>query len=109
MQKLIPTLSGEARTALTQVVLKAKATTTTGAIDYLLGRLPRVPVSPDTRDTLIAFLEEELSVTKPQPRRNLYERPTAHDDPLHHGHPGISNRIVRTSDRLDRAVSNSKN
>ena len=36
MQKLIPTLRGEARTDLTQMVLKARATTTTGAVDYLL-------------------------------------------------------------------------
>jgi len=63
MRKLIPTPRGGARTDLTQIVLEAEATTTTEAVDYLLGRFLRMPVSADTRTKLIAFLDEELSTT----------------------------------------------
>ncbi|HCE03031.1 MAG TPA: DUF1800 domain-containing protein [Acidobacteria bacterium] len=63
MRKLIPTPRGGARTDLTQIVLEAEATTTTEAVDYLLGRFLRIPVSADTRTKLIAFLDEELSTT----------------------------------------------
>ena len=48
---------------MTQIVLEAEATTTTEAVDYLLGRFLRMPVSTDTRTKLIAFLDEELSTT----------------------------------------------
>ena len=63
MRKLIPTPRGAARVDLTKIVLDAEATTTTEAVDYLLGRFLRIPVSADTRTKLIAFLDEELSTT----------------------------------------------
>ena len=76
MRKLIPTPRGGARIDLTQMVLEAKATTTTDAVDYLLSRFLRVPVGPDTRAALIAFLDEELSTT------SLSRATTYMEDPL---------------------------
>ena len=64
MRKLIPTPRGAARIDLTQMVLDSDSATTDEAVDYLLGRFLRVPVSSVTRDMLVTFLEEELGTSE---------------------------------------------
>ncbi len=76
MQKLIPTPRGAARFDMTQIVLDAGSTTTTDAVDHLLGRFLRVPVSSDLRDGLIELLDAELGTT------DLARAATYMEDPL---------------------------
>ena len=76
MQKLIPTPRGAARVDLTRIVLDAGATTTSEAVDHLLGRFLRVPVSTDMRDGLVILLEDELGTS------NLSRAETYMEDPL---------------------------
>ena len=73
---LIPTPRGAARIDLTQVVLDAGSTTTGEAVDYLLGRFLRMPVSSDTRDALVALLNAELGTS------DLIRARTYLEDPL---------------------------
>ena len=61
MQKLIPTPRGAVRIDMTRMVLDAGATTTTEAVDHLLGRFLRMPVSAEFRSGLIEFLGDELA------------------------------------------------
>ena len=63
MRKLIPTPRGAARVDMTGMILDAGAATTTEAVDYLLARFLRMPVSSATRDDLIALLSDELGTT----------------------------------------------
>ena len=63
MRKLIPTPRGAARIDMTNMILDTGAATTTEAVDYLLARFLRMPVSSDTRDVLIGFLDDELGTT----------------------------------------------
>ena len=64
MRKLIPTPRGAARIDLTRMILDSGSATTGEAVDYLLGRFLRVPVSSETRDALAEFLEGELGTTE---------------------------------------------
>ena len=76
MQKLIPTPRGAARINLTQIVLDSGSATTGEAVDALLGRLLRMPVSSDTRDALVALLDGELGTS------DLSRAQTYMEDPL---------------------------
>ena len=76
MQKLIPTPRGTARIALTQIVLDSGVATTGEAVDALLDRFLRVPVSADTRQAFVALLEAELGTT------DLARAETYMEDPL---------------------------
>ena len=76
MQKLIPTPRGAARVDLTRMVLDAGATTTSEAVDHLLGRFLRVPVSTDMRDGLVTLLEDERGTS------DLARAETYMEDPL---------------------------
>ena len=73
---LIPTPRGAARINLTQVVLDSGSTTTGEAVDCLLGRFLRMPVSSDTRDALVALLDAELGTS------DLIRARTYLEDPL---------------------------
>ena len=72
---LIPTPRGAARINLTRVVLDSGSTTTGEAVDYLLGRFLRMPVSSDTRDALVAFLDAELGTSDLVRARTYLEDP----------------------------------
>ena len=63
MRKLIPTPRGAARIDMTNMILDTGAATTAEAVDYLLARFLRMPVSSETRDVLIGFLDDELGTT----------------------------------------------
>ena len=76
MQKLLPTPRGAARVDLPRIVLDAGATTTSEAVDHLLGRFLRVPVSTDMRDGLVTLLEDELGTS------DLARAETYMEDPL---------------------------
>ncbi len=73
---LIPTPRGAARIDLAQAVLGSGAATTGEAVDYLLRRFLRMPVSPDTRDALVALLDDELGTS------DLIRARTYLEDPL---------------------------
>ena len=76
MRKLIPTPRGAARVDLTRIVLDAGATTTGEAVDHLLGRFLRLPVSSDLRAALVTLLDDELGTT------DLRRAETYMEDPL---------------------------
>ena len=76
MQKLIPTPRGAARINLTQIVMDSGSTTTGEAVDALLGRFLRMPVTSDLRDKLVALLEDELGTS------DLNRAQTYMEDPL---------------------------
>ena len=67
---------GAARIDLTQMVLDAGAATTSEAVDHLLGRFLRIPISTDLRDGLVALLDNELGTT------NLTRAQTYLEEPL---------------------------
>ncbi len=75
MRKLIPTPRGSARVDMTQMVLDAGAGTTAEAVDYLLGRFLRVPISPGTRDAMVKFLDDELGTSDINRARTYLEEP----------------------------------
>ena len=76
MQKLIPTPRGAARINLTQIVLDSGSATTGEAVDALLERFLRIPVSDDTRQALVTLLDDELGTT------DLARAETYMEDPL---------------------------
>ena len=76
MQKLIPTPRGAARINLTEIVLDSGSTTTGEAVDALLDRFLRLPVSDDTRGAFVALLDAELGTT------DLARAQTYMEDPL---------------------------
>ena len=76
VRKLIPTPRGAARINLTQIVLDSGAATTGEAVDALLGRFLRIPVSSDLRDAFVALLDDELGTP------NLSRAQTYMEDPL---------------------------
>ena len=76
MRKLIPTPRGAARINLTRIVLDSGSTTTREAVDALLERFLRIPVSDDTRGALVTLLEAELGTT------DLARAQTYMEDPL---------------------------
>ena len=57
-------------------MLDAGAVTTSEAVDYLLGRFLRMPVSTDLRDGLVELLGDELGTT------DLARANTYLEDPL---------------------------
>ena len=76
MQKLIPTPRGAARINLTQIVQDSGAATTTEAVDVLLERFLRIPVSAATRRVFVTLLDDELGTT------DLARAQTYMEDPL---------------------------
>ena len=72
----MPPPRGAARVDLPRMVLDAGATTTSEAVDHLLGRFLRVPVSTDMRDGLVTLLEDELGTS------DLARAETYMEDPL---------------------------
>ena len=75
VRKLIPTPRGAARVDLTQMVLDSGAATTGEAVDHLLGRFLRMPVSPDMREGLVTLLEDELGTADLDRARTYLEDP----------------------------------
>ena len=76
VRTLIPTPRGAARISLTQIVKDSGSATTDEAVDALLARFLRMPVSTDLRDALVAFLDEELGTS------DLDRAATYMEDPL---------------------------
>ena len=76
VRKLIPTPRGAARINLTEIVLDSGAATTGEAVDALLARFLRIPVSSDLRDGLVALLDDELGTP------DLSRADTYMEDPL---------------------------
>ena len=76
MRKLIPTPRGAVRVDLTQIVMDSGSTTTEEAVDTLLSRFLRIPVSSALRDSLVVFLDEELGTS------DLNRAQTYLEDPL---------------------------
>ncbi|MCY4602567.1 MAG: DUF1800 family protein, partial [Acidobacteria bacterium] len=75
MRKLIPTPRGGARIDMTQMILDAGSATTGEAVDYLLARFLRLPVSDGTRDALVTFLDGELGTSDISRARTYMEDP----------------------------------
>ena len=75
MRKLIPTPRGAAQIDLTQMVLDSGSATTAEAVDYLLARFLRVPVSQDIRDSLVELLDGELGTSDIERARSYMENP----------------------------------
>ena len=75
MRTLIPTPRGAAQIDLTQMILDSGSTTTGEAVDYLLARFLRVPVSPDIRDALVVLLDGELGTSDIERARTYMEDP----------------------------------
>ena len=75
MRKLIPTPRRAGQIDMTQMIAEAGSTTTTEAVDYLLNRFVRIPVSSDTRTALIAVLSEELGTTEIDRAKSYMEDP----------------------------------
>ena len=75
VRKLIPTPRGAARFDMTRMVLDAGAATADEAVDHLLGRFLRVPVSAAMRDGLVEFLEDELGTSDLDRARTYLEDP----------------------------------
>lgn len=59
-RKLIPTPRHAAQFDLTRMVLDSGARTTGETVDYLMGRMLRVPMAVETREALVSFLTKEL-------------------------------------------------
>ena len=76
MQKLIPTPRGAARVDMTRMVMDSGAATTGEAVDYLLARFLRMPVSAGMRDALVTLLDAELGTS------DLARAETYLEDPL---------------------------
>ena len=76
VRKLIPTPRGAARIDLTQIVQDSGAATTAEAVDALLGRFLRMPISSNQRDAFVAFLDAELGTS------DLSRAETYMEDPL---------------------------
>ena len=74
-RKLIPTPRGGARIDLQQMILDSGVTTTDEAVDYLLMRFLRVPVSAQTRAAIVAFLDGELGTTSIERAKTYLEDP----------------------------------
>jgi hypothetical protein len=80
-RKLIPTPRRAAQFDLSQMVLGSGSRTTAEAVDYLLGRMLRVPTSKATRDACVTFLTKELGTDSIDRARSYMEdglRMTAH-------------------------------
>ena len=76
VRKLIPTPRGAARINVTQIVRDSGAATTGEAVDALMARFLRMPVSSELRDAFVGFLDEELGTS------DLSRAQTYMEDPL---------------------------
>ena len=76
VRKLIPTPRGAARVDLTQIVMDSGSKTTGEAVDVLLARFLRMPISTGQRDAFVAFLDAELGTS------DLERAETYMEDPL---------------------------
>jgi uncharacterized protein (DUF1800 family) len=76
VRKLIPTPRGGARVDIAEMIVDAGSADTDEAVDYLLRRFLQVPVSPDFRAGLVAFLDEELGTS------DIARAETYMEDPL---------------------------
>ncbi len=76
VRKLIPTPRGAARVDLTQIVMDSGSKTTGEAVDALLARFLRMPISTDQRDAFVGFLDAELGTS------DLERAGTYMEDPL---------------------------
>src|ERR1041384_1836821 len=74
-RKLIPTPRNAAQFDLTRMVLASGSTTTGEAIDYLMGRMLRVPAAAATRDVFVAFLSKELGTDQIDRAKTYMEDP----------------------------------
>jgi len=74
-RKLIPTPRNAAQFDLTRMVLESGSKTTGEAVDYLMGRMLRVPTAPATRDAFVAFLTRELGTDNVDRARTYMEDP----------------------------------
>jgi uncharacterized protein (DUF1800 family) len=80
-RNLLPTPRAAARFDLSKTVLGSGARTAADAVDYLAGRLLRVPAAPATRDALVEFLTAELGTDDLERAQTYMEDPlrmTAH-------------------------------
>ena len=75
-RKLIPTPRNAAQVDLTRMVLASGSKTTGEAVDYLMGRMLRVPAAAVTRDAFVTFLTKELGTD------NIDRAKTYMEDPL---------------------------
>ena len=64
LRKLKPTPRAAAQFSLSSAMEQAGIETTTQAVDHLIGRLLRVPLTPPAREALIATLDEQLGTTQ---------------------------------------------
>ena len=76
VRRLIPTPRGAARINVTQIVRDSGAATTDEAVNALLARFLRMPVSSELRGTFVGFLDEELGTS------DLRRAQTYMEDPL---------------------------
>ena len=74
-RKLIPTSRNAAQVDLTAMVLESGAKTTGEAVDYLLWRMVRVPVTKAARDAFASFLAKELGTDSLDRARSYMEDP----------------------------------
>ena len=75
VRQLIPTPRGPARIDLSRMVLASGATTTSEAVDHLMTRFLRVPVSTGTRESLVTFLNDALGTSDIDRARTYLEDP----------------------------------
>jgi len=75
-RKLIPTPRNAAQFDLTRMVLASGSKTTGEAVDYLMGRMLRVPTAAVTREAFVTFLTKELGTD------NIERAKTYMEDPL---------------------------
>ena len=74
-RKLIPTPRGAVRVDLSKMVVDAGVKTTDEAVDYMLGRFLRIPISKTTRGSMVAFLNTELGTTSIDRAKTYMESP----------------------------------
>jgi uncharacterized protein (DUF1800 family) len=74
-RKLIPTPRRAAQFDLSAMIEKSGAATAGEAVDYLLGRLVRVPLAAAARDGLVRFLISELGTDSLERARTYMEDP----------------------------------
>jgi hypothetical protein len=74
-RKLIPTPRNAAQFDLTRMVLESGSKTTSEAVDYLMGRMLRVPVAKVTRDVFVTFLNKELGTDSIDRAKTYMEDP----------------------------------
>ena len=74
-RRLKPTPRGAAQFSLTDMVFEGGATTTADAIDRLLLQFLLVPIAPEAREKLVAFLDEQLGTSELEAAKSYLEHP----------------------------------